>query len=79
MNRYDVLPAPLSLFLLALVLLMILVVGWHQELAVRYPLSDLPTVNSVILQEQIRQGKVSRWEARYYRMMHAGSDTAEIR
>ena len=62
-----------------MVILLVLAVGWHQEISARYPLADLPRVDPAVMEEQVRSGNVSRTEARYYRMMHAGSDTAEIR
>ncbi|UCF32020.1 MAG: hypothetical protein JSV26_06390 [bacterium] len=79
MNRYDGLSERAAFFLLVLVTLLLLTVGWHREISARYPLSDLPSVNLVVVREQVGRGNLSRSEARYYRMMHAGSDTAEIR
>ncbi len=71
-------PAAVGL-LLGVTLLLVLLAGWHREMASRYPVADLPYVDRDRIEEQIRSGNVGRTEALYYRSTHAGSDTAEIR
>lgn len=79
MNRSEVISGPAAMIVVALMAVLLLAVGWHQEIANRYPVSDLPMVKSRIIEDQVKKGNLSRTEARFYRMMHAGSDTAEIR
>jgi hypothetical protein len=58
---------------------MALLVGWHLEITSRFPVSDLPMVDLVDVENQVRGKNLSRKEAVYYRKNHAGADSTEIR
>jgi len=79
MKRYRQLTESGAAFLLGITLFLVLVMGWHREMAVRHPVADLPYVNMKSLQQQVEQGNVGRNEALYYRKDYAGADTTEIR
>jgi hypothetical protein len=79
MKQYRQLTASGAAFLLGITLVLVLMMGWHREMAVRYPVADLPYVNMKSLQQQVEQGNVGRNEALYYRKDYAGADTTEIR
>ncbi|UCG37947.1 MAG: hypothetical protein JSV00_07020 [bacterium] len=79
MRPSRTLPVPAAAVLLVLAVVLTLIAGWHREVVSRYAVSDLPYVNLDRIERQVRQGNVSRREAIYYRRIHAGADTAEIR
>ncbi|MDF1534919.1 MAG: hypothetical protein P1S46_00265 [bacterium] len=68
-----------AVLLLIITVLMALAVGWHREIASRYPISDLPFVDLQRLSNQIESGNVGKTGALYYRKSDAGADTTEIR
>ena len=68
-----------TFFLLMVTAVLVLLAGWHREMVSRYPISDLPFVDKHRLSEQVRSGNVGKTEAIYYRKIHAGADTTEIR
>ena len=74
-----VLPGSWAILLMTLTVVLILLSGWRREMAARYPVSDLPWVDMVRLGEQVRSGNVGKDEAIFYRKVHAGADTTEIR
>ena len=78
-RNFRELPSAAAVVLVGSALLLVLLAGWHREMASRYPVADLPYVDRDRIEEQIRGGNVGRTEALYYRSTHAGSDTAEIR
>lgn len=79
MKRSDTLPGPIGIILVTLVASMALLVGWHMEITSRYPISDLPMVDLIDVENQVREKNLSRKEAVYYRKTHAGADSTEIR
>lgn len=79
MKRSETLSRPLGIFLVALAASLTMVVGWHQEITSRYPVSDLPMVDLAAIEEQVQGKNLSRKEAVYYRKIHARSDSTEIR
>ena len=66
-------------FLLIGTVFLVLLSGWHREVVSRHPVSDLPFVDEKRLTDQIESGNVGKTEAIYYRKIHAGADTTEIR
>jgi hypothetical protein len=68
-----------ALLLLMVTVVLVLLAGWHREMASRYPVSDLPFIDQHRLSEQVRSGNVGKTEAIYYRKKYAGADTTEIR
>jgi hypothetical protein len=79
MKRSDPLSRPIGIILVTLVASMALLVGWHVEITSRFPVSDLPMVDLVDVENQVRGKNLSRKEAVYYRKNHAGADSTEIR
>jgi hypothetical protein len=79
MKLSDTLSRPIGIILVILVASIALLVGWHQEITSRYPISDLPMVDLINVENQVRGNNLSRKEAVYYRKTHAGADTTEIR
>jgi len=79
MKQYKQIPPVGAALLLGLILLLVLLTGWHRTMVSRHPLADLPFVDMERLKKQIDQGNVGRSEAIYYRKDYAGADTTEIR
>ncbi len=79
MKRSDTLSGPIGIILVTLVASMALLVGWHMEITSRYPVSDLPLVDLIDVENQVQEKNLSRKEAVYYRKTHAGADSTEIR
>ncbi len=79
MKRSDTLSGPIGIILVTLVASMALLVGWHMEITSRYPVSDLPMVDLIDVENQVQEKNLSRKEAVYYRKTHAGADSTEIR
>ena len=79
MKRSNTLSLPIASLIVAIALLIVLISGWHLEITSRYPLSDLPTVDTKVIEKQIDEKNLSRSEALFYRKIYAGSDTSKTR
>ena len=67
MKRFREVSPTVAAVVLGLTLLLVILTGWHREMASRYPVSDLPFVDMTRLKQQIERGNVGRTEAIYYR------------
>ena len=79
MKRYSKVPPAWAALLFGLTFLLVILAGWHREIVSRYPVADLPFVDTDRLKEQVQRGNISKTEALYYRMDYAGADSTEIR